>query len=396
MTYVVLCVDRAALSAGAYDAIADEAAAVNVDVDDLSAQVAMEQAGTVVVGVDLGALIEKVERRSGDRATATLWQLFRRSLTSRPVPVAVQDPQTKVAFVWDQLAIADSLVATDALRRVVRASAALPHGTQLGWDGAVRAWRPNQRGWPQNPGTVVVVAARPLEHEAFLGRLADARTETGPGGTRFDVGDVAGTGWRLALATDPVQTGPAISRFAPAAVLFVGLAGALRSDLRLGDVVVATQVRSVHDGPGGVAPRARTWATSTELLRIAHFVAVADSWWRTGSSRSVPPPAVRFGPVAAAEAVAEPRRASRADRIRQHYGDAIAVERERPGCGQPSPWDQLDRRVAALPIRGLGDHADGTKTAGDRGGSPVIAAHNAAAFGYAVVAELARVQPDGR
>jgi 8-oxo-dGTP diphosphatase len=55
----------------------------------------------------------------------------------------------------------------------------------------------------------------------------------------------------------------AIAEFAPAAVLFVGVAGALRPQVALGDVVVATHVYAYHGGTSeddGIISAVKGWS----------------------------------------------------------------------------------------------------------------------------------------
>lgn len=103
--------------------------------------------------------------------------------------------------------------------------------------------------------TVVILTALGLEYDAVRAYLRErdfVRHETG---TVFEVGTLAGTAWRMALAevgagndAAAVVTEQARQLFSPRALLFVGVAGALKDDLALGDVVVATRVHSVHGG----------------------------------------------------------------------------------------------------------------------------------------------------
>ena len=68
-------------------------------------------------------------------------------------------------------------------------------------------------------------------------------------GTHAEVGRLPGTRWRIALLETGEGTRSAaalterpMSWFAPEAVLFVGVAGGLKTDIEPGDVVIATKL----------------------------------------------------------------------------------------------------------------------------------------------------------
>jgi nucleoside phosphorylase len=95
-------------------------------------------------------------------------------------------------------------------------------------------------------GTVVVLTALDLEYRAVRGYLDGPCRRWHRAGTLFEVGALPRTSWRVALAVvgegnqgAAVLTERAIAMFDPAVLLFVGVAGALMSDIELGDVVVA-------------------------------------------------------------------------------------------------------------------------------------------------------------
>ena len=157
-----------------------------------------------------------------------------------------------------------------------------------------------------NETTIVILTAMNLEYCAVRARLSGITAHTHPMGTRFEVGHLSGCQVALAL-TDKgnqpaaVLTERAAAEFAPVAVIFVGVAGALQPHLSLGDVVVATHVYAYHGATSqddGVSARPRTWELSHRVRQIAAHLARTDDWARQlpgGTS----PPCVHFGPVAA-------------------------------------------------------------------------------------------------
>ncbi|MCG8920023.1 purine phosphorylase [Actinokineospora sp. PR83] len=207
---------------------------------------------------------------------------------------------------------------------------------------------------------IVVLTALEVEHEAVRAHLRDLRPHHHRAGTVFEVGHPAGRADRpVALAgigrgaaTAATATERAIAEFAPAAVLFVGVADALRPWVRLGDVVVATKVH----GAGS-----RAWETSHGLVQLARHVSRTRAW---------PEPvdlvgSVHFEPIAAGGS------------HRDHPGadDAVAVEPE--GAVDAG---HLHPGTPTIAIRGIGGTGDGTGAATDAEGWPAIAAANAAAF----------------
>jgi nucleoside phosphorylase len=245
-------------------------------------------------------------------------------------------------------------------------------------------------------GTVVVLTALNLEYQAVRGYLDRPQMQPHHAGTLFEVGALPGTSWRIVLAVigegnqgAAVLAERAITLFHPAALLFVGVAGALMSDIELGDVVVATRIYSYHGGKEEgqeFLARPRAWDTSHHLDQLARHIARTGRWRpllpeRAGQRRF----AVHFRPVAAGEVVLNSRTSPLAEQIRRHYNDAAAIEMESAGAAQAA---QLNRALPIITIRGISDRADGGKyEADDAGWQPVAAAH-AAAFAVALLTEL--------
>jgi len=125
--------------------------------------------------------------------------------------------------------------------------------------------------------TLVVLTALDLEYESIRGKLTDIRVQSHRAGTRFEVGRLADRDCRVALAlvgkgnhAAAVLAERAISEFDPAALLFVGVAGALRPSIALGDIVVATHVYAYHGGTSqddGLKARPRVWECCTARSR---------------------------------------------------------------------------------------------------------------------------------
>jgi nucleoside phosphorylase len=238
---------------------------------------------------------------------------------------------------------------------------------------------------------VVMLTAFNDEYKALRQRLTDITTHRHNRGTRFEIGTIRDTSCRVALSLTGKGTHPAavlaeraIQEFSPAALMFVGVAGALW-DTPLGDVVVATHVCAYHGGiseDDGLKARPRVWETDHEVSQIAQHIARTGDW-----EKDVPQgTAVHFGVIAAGEVVHNSRLSAEARWIRQHYNDAIAIEMEAAGVAQAG---HLNGSPIAV-IRGISDKSDGTKTAtADRSWQPQ-AATNAAAFATHLAAGLTR------
>lgn len=243
---------------------------------------------------------------------------------------------------------------------------------------------------------VLVLTALDLEYQAVSAHLTGLRRHPHPAGTLFETGYLAGGEGEVILALTGVgNTGAAVlaeramSTFGPQAVLFVGVAGALSDDVKLGDVVVATRVYAYHGGKeaeGGVLTRPRAWDASHELEQHAHHIARARSWARfLPGTPAGQLPGVHFKPIAAGEVVLASRAGPTAERLRNTYNDAAAIEMEGAGVTQAS---QFNRSLPTLIVRGISDRADGGKNALDRAGSQHRAAAHAAAFALALAAEI--------
>ncbi|MGW6309180.1 5'-methylthioadenosine/S-adenosylhomocysteine nucleosidase family protein [Streptomyces niveus] len=240
---------------------------------------------------------------------------------------------------------------------------------------------------------VVILTALNLEYQAVRKKLAGPHVHRHERGTRFEVGTVEGTSCRVALGltnkgnhSAAVIAERAIQEFSPAAVLFVGVAGALWDTAKLGDVVMATHVYAYHGGTSeddGLKARPRVWEAAHGISQLGSHLARMNDWAddMPGHGRA---PQVRFGAIAAGEVVQNSKISAEAQWIRQHYNDALAIEMEAAGVAQAG---HLNGAPVAI-VRGISDRADGTKSSvKDRNWQPRAAA-NAAAFAARLAVEL--------
>ncbi|MEV0912323.1 5'-methylthioadenosine/S-adenosylhomocysteine nucleosidase [Streptomyces hokutonensis] len=234
--------------------------------------------------------------------------------------------------------------------------------------------------------TVAVLTALPLEYTAVRDHLTDVEKQEHPRyGTLATVGRLSGTPWSVALLelgegnlTAATLTERVMSWLEPQAVFFVGVAGSLKPDIEIGDVVVATKVYGIHGGKEtdkSFLVRPEAWRASHRLEQAAREALRED-------------PHAHLKPIAAGDVVLASARSALAEHLRTHYNDAAAIEME--GAGIANAVHLADGN--ALVIRGISDRADAKKSRADAEGSQPRAATNAAA---AVVAVLRELRPFG-
>lgn len=241
--------------------------------------------------------------------------------------------------------------------------------------------------------TVIMLTALDVEYQAVRRHLRDIERHRHGTGTLFESGTVDGSACRVVLCltgvgntTAAVAAERAIREFSPAAVMFVGVAGALGDAVSLGDVVVASHIYAYHGGTSeddGLKARPRAWETSHPLLQLAHEIGRSDGWTNRLAPDSVTPK-VHFRPIAAGEIVQNSRISPEARWIRDHYNDAAAVEMESAGIAQAGHLN--DTSVAI--VRGISDGADGGKSSASDANWQPVAAANAAAFAIALASAL--------
>ncbi|MGW1719161.1 5'-methylthioadenosine/S-adenosylhomocysteine nucleosidase family protein [Streptomyces sp. NPDC002156] len=238
---------------------------------------------------------------------------------------------------------------------------------------------------PETKRTVAVLTALSLEYDAVREHLTDIETLTHPRyGTKAKLGQLPDTPWQVVLVnmgegtlTAATLTERVLTWLDPEAVLLVGVAGGLKDDIGIGDVVVATKVYSIHGGketPEGFLVRPEAWHASHRLEQAAKEALGNTADFKT-----------HFKPIAVGDVLLADRKSKLAKHIHQHYNDAAAIEMESSGVANAV---QLAGEAGALIIRGISDKADPDKSEADKAGSQPRAAGNAAAAAVAVLREL--------
>ncbi|WP_031040526.1 5'-methylthioadenosine/S-adenosylhomocysteine nucleosidase [Streptomyces sp. NRRL F-5650] len=234
---------------------------------------------------------------------------------------------------------------------------------------------------PDIQPTVLVLTALPLEYAAVRAHVGEREERVHRDGTRVEVGRLAGTSWHVALAElgmgaerAAALTTQLINWLRPEAVLFVGVAGSLKDDVEIGDVVVGTQVYEIHGGkqsPEGFLVRPKSLPGSHTLEQAARSAVRDMSGVRA-----------HFVPIATGDVVLADAESEFAAFLRRSYNDAGAIEMEGSGAAHAA---HLNGRLNALVIRGISDRADARKHRADASGSQQRAAAQAAAVTVAVL-----------
>lgn len=240
--------------------------------------------------------------------------------------------------------------------------------------------------------TAVVLTALGVEYNAVRSWLEPSRPVRSEGGTRFRVGQFAGTyiDWEVAVAEigegntgAAISTMKAIEHFDPDLVLFVGVAGGLKGDMRHGEVVVASKVYGYHGGKAEENLQVRPLAFPTSFkLEQAVREAMRGSWFVGEPSEGrTDQPRVTLKPIAAGEMVVASIDSPVYLHLKEHYNDAVAVDMESAGM-----YDAAYRHadVPALAIRGISDLLYDKTPDADAEQQPKASRH-AAAFAFAAL-----------
>lgn len=241
----------------------------------------------------------------------------------------------------------------------------------------------------------VILTALGLEFEAVVDHLENVREEHDRHGTIFEVGDFRGERqhWKVAV----VETGPgnqragdfahyAIQRFDPRVILFVGVAGSLKEDVLLGDVVASTDVYQIHSGKAGesFSARPKVGIAAHALEQRARSVRRQRRWLERIKRKPTDPyphpsrtPDSHVGPIAAGEQVVAHEQSEAYKIIKSHYSDAVAVEMEGYGTLATARIPKID----AIIIRGISDNVVDKGQCDQQGWQPA-AAQNASAFAF--------------
>ena len=206
-------------------------------------------------------------------------------------------------------------------------------------------------------GPVAPVAARPSDPNVYYRARFGAGQGIARPAYRVVVTSLLGMG-RVQAA---LSTSDAIRRWQPDYVMLVGIAGgfrAVRSDLKLGDVLIADEIIDYElqkVQPRGAQIRDKRPPISVRLLTAAQNF---TGEWCSALTESRPSggrPKVLFGPVATGDKVLNDQ--TTIGKLVKRFPRLIGVEMEAGGAASAA----LRNETNFFMVRGVSDFADGTK-----------------------------------
>jgi nucleoside phosphorylase len=249
------------------------------------------------------------------------------------------------------------------------------------------------------PRCVVILTALPVEYQAVRAHLSDPHKEIHEKGTIYQQGKFTANHqtWDVIMVETgvgnvfaAVEAERAINRFDPSIILFVGVAGGLK-EVKLGDVVVASQVYAYDSGKANITyqVRPKVGIPSYSLEQLARAEAREVDWLqRLRGPMPNPLPHVLVAPIVAGESVVASTSSSLYRFLRKNYSAAVAVEMEGHGFFHAV---HANPRVDALIIRGISDLISNKKRA-DAENWQMIAARHASAFAFEILAKISATE----
>ncbi len=243
----------------------------------------------------------------------------------------------------------------------------------------------------------VILTALPVEYMAVLAHISEAREEEYEG-TLYERGSFTSTKgrWEIVVAQaagaggsgTAVEAERAIAYFKPHVILFVGIAGGLKS-VAPGDVVVATKVygyESVKVEEHGLRSRPEVGQSSHLMVQRASAEARKSDWWQRlqGTSPMVSSPRIFVGPIAAGDKDLASTRAELYGFLQATYEDALAIEMQGHGFLQAT---YRHSGIEALIVRGISGLV-GNRRQIENASHQETAARHASAFAFEVLAKL--------
>lgn len=223
----------------------------------------------------------------------------------------------------------------------------------------------------------LIITALPEERDAVLEKLGDCETDPINDSPTYYKSSVLvhplDINYKVAVTmlkqmgnVEAAQhASQAINELNPAYVLMVGIAGGIKGEVKLGDVVIATQLfyyELAKEKPEGCDRRPQMPPTDSRLLNKAQNY--LDTNWHTlitakrpDSSVDVDSPKVHFGVIAVGEKVIADE--NRVNELKSMHSKLLAVEME--SFGVASACANAANRPRFLAIRGISDYADPEK-----------------------------------
>jgi len=237
---------------------------------------------------------------------------------------------------------------------------------------------------------VVVLTATVVEYAAVLKLLDRQDSLTSTSGAPYTVGRLHGgsESWQMWVTSigqgnvnAALQASEAIQDLQPELIVFLGTAGGLKEDVRLGDVVFATKAYGYEAGKQtdeGLLARPDIALADPRTAAFARRIAASERWRppRTATEDGLGSPWVHVEPIAAGEKIQAGQRTEFRDHLRETFNDAVAVEMEGLGfLTAAQHW----KGIPAMVIRGISDLLADKSPGQDQQLQP-IACDNAARF----------------
>ncbi|MET7289201.1 protein kinase [Streptomyces sp. NPDC005573] len=239
---------------------------------------------------------------------------------------------------------------------------------------------------------VVTLTATLNEYAAVLKQLSDQESLNSKSGVPYTVGNLeVGRGawemWATCIGQGNVnaalQASQAIQDLQPELIVFLGTAGGLKEDVRLGDVVFATKAYGYETGKQTderMLARPDIALADPRTVGFARRLAASEKWRppRGGpaAGQELESPWAHVEPIAAGEKIQAGRREEFRAHLRESFNDAVAVEME--GLGFLTAAQQW-KGITAMVIRGISDLLADKSPSQDAVVQPV-ACDNAARF----------------
>ncbi len=190
-----------------------------------------------------------------------------------------------------------------------------------------------------------------------------------------------------------------LDRYDPHVMIFVGIAGGLKEDVRHGDVVAASKIvdyelgKVVAPSPG-FHPRGIRAECSNLLVQLAKSVGRANAWKdrarpHTGKMRKpedFSPPSAFVQPIASGEKNISTRKSQLFRILSAQFSECYACDMESFGA-QSAAASTINRRPHFIAVRSISDMVSDKAPTRDRVWQPIAAAH-AAAFAWELLYQL--------
>lgn len=236
------------------------------------------------------------------------------------------------------------------------------------------------------------------EFSAVTAHLSDPHEQV-EGGTIYKIGSFRADGRDSTVAVvltgmgnapSAAATERALALFKPDFAFFVGIAGGLRGDLAIGDVIAADKVYGYEGGKAVRSFKTRPEATtvSHEALQRANSVVMDNVWQKRINPVPGRCPTALVKPIAAGEKIVASKGSAEFKRLKETYSDAHAVAMEEHGFCVAV---KTHPRVCFAVVRGISDLIV-KKEEADRAGSHGVASRNAAAFAFEMLDGLLRAR----